>query len=580
MHKIIRTVLAAAVVCAVITPLASAVTWNHAGTASATIPNPTWLQDVNRIRYHDVIVDAAGVVYMTAGNNATDGALAILTPDDAQNPTSWTKVDVDMTTAGAKGGVTKLVLAGDGKVYGVQNWLEIAWQYAVPFGGPYIPSRVIQIAPTGAITVIKEYSPVEVDSSTNWTNRISGFTVGGDGHLYWTVGGNSGYYKYHFFWRYNVQLQVVEEAPINTVNNGWSESHRMVDLEYVEDGWFAVVNSGDGLAAADAMSWTENRRGTGTTNGVIQPDWGVGRMNKLAYDRARNKLWYGPRGTSHPTTIMGRWNGDTVDGAPASQPKNIGLFEQTPADAQPGIGPGTCITAPKAMDAWHANGNGDSTQNGGRYWVNALVVNPGDSKAWMSWGSQSSYIYAGAYGPVGFVYTAGADDCGPTGNEGQPHAALNSNASQVVALTFGFDNVYAVTCDLVTGQFNLFWGKNPNPPIAGACCTPAGCIEVIESQCPGEFQGPGVECATVDCACRACHKPFADGDGDGDVDQADFAILQMCVSKGGVVADKPCKCSCYDRDGLNGVDAADITLWIKCASGPGIAADENCETAP
>lgn len=573
MHKTMKVLLAATVVCAAITPLASAADWFHAGTAGAVIPSIAPLQDVNRIRYYDVAVDANGVVYMSCGNNSIDGSLAIFTPDNAQNPTSWTKIDVDMTTAGYPGGVTKLVMGGDGKIYGVQNWLEIGWAFAVPSGGPYVPSRIVQISPTGTVTLIKEYSPVEVDGSSNWLNRIFGLTVGGDGHVYWTVGGNSGYYKYHFFWRYNVQLQVVEEAPINTINNGWSQNSRMFNLEYVEDGWFAVVDSADNQAAVSAMGWNDFRRAA--VNALVKPDWGVGRMHGLSYDQTRNKLWYGPRGTSNPTCIMGRWNGDTVDGQATSAAKNVGLFEQTPADPQPGLRPGTCINI---YDMWHANGNGDPALNGGRYWVNALEVNPGDSSAWMSWGSQAAYSYAGTYGPVGYVYTAGPDDCALTGNQGQPHAVLNSNAAQVVALTFGFDNVYAVTADLVTGQFNLFWAKNPNPPIAGACCTPSGCIEVIQSQCPGEFQGAGVPCNEVDCSCRVCHNPFADSDGDGDVDQADFAVFQVCFTgPDGELLNAPCRCDCYDRDGNQHVDAGDFAAWKNCASGPGIPADPTCD---
>ena len=43
---------------------------------------------------------------------------------------------------------------------------------------------------------------------------------------------------------------------------------------------------------------------------------------------------------------------------------------------------------------------------------------------------------------------------------------------------------------------------------------------------------------------------MADTDGDGDVDQLDFAIFQACLTEGGgAISDSPVKCSCYDVAG-------------------------------
>jgi hypothetical protein len=76
-----------------------------------------------------------------------------------------------------------------------------------------------------------------------------------------------------------------------------------------------------------------------------------------------------------------------------------------------------------------------------------------------------------------------------------------------------------------------------------------------------------------------CNVPFADADGDGDVDQVDFAIWQSCVTgeHGGVLAG----CDCFDRDndgvGDGDVDDQDLEAFEACASGPGIPADPACD---
>jgi hypothetical protein len=79
----------------------------------------------------------------------------------------------------------------------------------------------------------------------------------------------------------------------------------------------------------------------------------------------------------------------------------------------------------------------------------------------------------------------------------------------------------------------------------------------------------------------ACGDPFADADKDGDVDQADFAMMQACYTgSGGDVSDE---CRCFDRKDSPGslpdsdVDNTDMASFEACASGPGIAADPTCD---
>lgn len=78
-----------------------------------------------------------------------------------------------------------------------------------------------------------------------------------------------------------------------------------------------------------------------------------------------------------------------------------------------------------------------------------------------------------------------------------------------------------------------------------------------------------------------CNDPFADVDGDGDVDQSDFGLFQVCLTGdgGGVLAG----CDCFDRPeegspfGDNDVDGDDLLAFEACAIGPGIPADPECD---
>jgi hypothetical protein len=68
-----------------------------------------------------------------------------------------------------------------------------------------------------------------------------------------------------------------------------------------------------------------------------------------------------------------------------------------------------------------------------------------------------------------------------------------------------------------------------------------------------------------------CHTPSADADGDGDVDQSDFAVFQLCYNPGGPIPVVDDYCTCFDRDGNSEVDQADFNAFDACASGPGLA---------
>jgi hypothetical protein len=93
----------------------------------------------------------------------------------------------------------------------------------------------------------------------------------------------------------------------------------------------------------------------------------------------------------------------------------------------------------------------------------------------------------------------------------------------------------------------------------------------------GTFHGENSTCATTLC----CNDPFADMDGDKDVDQADFAVFQSCLTASGNTASGVCRC--LDRaptGGNNAIDQDDYSLFELCASGAGIAANTLCDGAP
>ncbi|UCD27549.1 MAG: hypothetical protein JSV03_10570, partial [Planctomycetota bacterium] len=73
-----------------------------------------------------------------------------------------------------------------------------------------------------------------------------------------------------------------------------------------------------------------------------------------------------------------------------------------------------------------------------------------------------------------------------------------------------------------------------------------------------------------------CNYPFVDADGDGDVDQDDFAMFQVCYTGGATpVPSDPLYCMCFDSEGDNDIDNDDFTAFQNCATGPDIPFDLN-----
>ncbi|MHC4795284.1 MAG: COG1470 family protein [Planctomycetota bacterium] len=77
-----------------------------------------------------------------------------------------------------------------------------------------------------------------------------------------------------------------------------------------------------------------------------------------------------------------------------------------------------------------------------------------------------------------------------------------------------------------------------------------------------------------------CNDPFADHDGDHDVDQNDFAAFQLCYTgqgdPGGVYDAE--NCHCFNQEGADSdVDVQDFGKFRACASGPNVPANPACD---
>ncbi len=68
----------------------------------------------------------------------------------------------------------------------------------------------------------------------------------------------------------------------------------------------------------------------------------------------------------------------------------------------------------------------------------------------------------------------------------------------------------------------------------------------------------------------------ADVDGDLDVDQADFAVLQACFTGDSGAGYDLEKCHCLDSNDDKKITETDIVAFEACASGPGIQANPSC----
>ncbi len=67
-----------------------------------------------------------------------------------------------------------------------------------------------------------------------------------------------------------------------------------------------------------------------------------------------------------------------------------------------------------------------------------------------------------------------------------------------------------------------------------------------------------------------CNLPFADADGDHDVDSADFGVWQQCFGPAQSLPASAAYCSCFDQVADGHINEADLGLFLKCATGPNV----------
>jgi hypothetical protein len=87
--------------------------------------------------------------------------------------------------------------------------------------------------------------------------------------------------------------------------------------------------------------------------------------------------------------------------------------------------------------------------------------------------------------------------------------------------------------------------------------------------------GPGGNDSEVKTAYITVKSIVGDFDNDNDVDQTDFAHLQLCFTGQGVVQSKP-ECADALLDDDSDVDAADFAIFLNCMKGPNKPVDPDC----
>jgi len=136
-------------------------------------------------------------------------------------------------------------------------------------------------------------------------------------------------------------------------------------------------------------------------------------------------------------------------------------------------------------------------------------------------------------------------------------------------------------CDTLDGIFTADEVTCAETNCNGACCRTVfqgECQDTSRDACNtvgGLFQGINTACTTADCP-LLCNDPFADWDEDGDVDQKDFGVFQVCYSgAGNAHADG---CDCFNREGSDDdIDENDFAAFSACYSGPTVPANASCD---
>lgn len=506
-------------------------TWTKVGTSAFT-GDTVLMQDHQRFGVNDIVIDDAGNIYMTASRQSNGGdssGVTIFKP-------GGTVLNVNLTTAGYPGAVQKLVLAGDGSVYGVQNWLEIGWNFSSG-----VNSRILRINPDGSVDRVHELT--EIPQGQEYPNRIEGFCVGDDGNIYFVLNGQDNTRKYNLLWRYKVvgsaPLDVIEPSPMNgSVNNGWSQGDRFFNLVNVGNGWLGLVHSGGASWSLTAISWSDFRR-TVNPNGVADPGWGRSNCTDVAWDPVRNVLWGGARGRDG-RLILSRWIGG------AGNPSLFTIPTGSATDPAPGV---------TQVDVWH----GDQDADLGNRWISALAIDPTSGDALMGFAGSTTYNY----GLRGHVVRH--DGARVQSDEGMPESGADITALHVL----DDGTMLAAVMNLTTGAYSLYTSGELEPPcdsdIDGdlicddveAMNNPVGSqTNALLSDSDGDGLSDGVEDANRNGVVDAGETQARNRDSDGDGVEDGLELKSSSPSNPLNAAD-PASFVDNDNDGLGAADDPD-----------------------
>lgn len=122
----------------------------------------------------------------------------------------------------------------------------------------------------------------------------------------------------------------------------------------------------------------------------------------------------------------------------------------------------------------------------------------------------------------------------------------------------------------VVGQEGLIWSVQflDRQYAEGAYCGDISCGQANKLS-------PAAQLALTQPICD-CGPLGMDIDEDGDVDQSDFGIFQVCYDPLAPTLPTPSPCQCFDLDDDGVVGLNDFGLFQRCLSGPGLPADPTC----
>ncbi len=212
-----------------------------------------------------------------------------------------------------------------------------------------------------------------------------------------------------------------------------------------------------------------------------------------------------------------------------------------------------------------------------------LLASSHYANLYVTW-SDNSYTY-------NLTIDKDSDDAGP-GTTGGLRYGQNSMANAVAGIDWSSAHTIFVGYRGSAGAFDFYVDGEWTATVAAASMARTGSFARDAVDFGDGTSGQGLDVAGEWYFVRVhdvpqpvvIHDPFADADGDGDVDQTDFAAFQRCLSgPGGGVAEG---CAAFDRPepglplGDNDVDAVDFTRFQECMSGPLIAAEPGCDDPP